>query len=138
MSKRKHAIEAYFQSGVRLHGAGRLQEAESVYRQVLAAAPGHADSLHMLGVIASQCGQPQAALACIDQAIAIKPSTAMFHVNRATALLALRQFDAALDACRQALRFKHNLAEAHQMMGHVLSDLAGPRRLSPAIARHCG
>ena len=40
MSKRKHAIEAYFQSGVRLHGAGRLQEAEQVYRQVLAAAPG--------------------------------------------------------------------------------------------------
>ena len=126
MSKRKHAIEAYFQSGVRLHGAGRLQEAESVYRQVLAAAPGHADSLHMLGVIASQCGQPQAALACIDQAIAIKPATAMFHVNRASALLALGRFDAALEACRQALRFKHNLAEAHQMMGHVRSDLGRP------------
>ena len=126
MSKRKHAIEAYFQSGVRLHSAGRLQEAESVYRQVLAAAPGHADSLHMLGVIASQCGQPQAALACIDQALAIKPTTAMFHVNRASALLALRQLDAALDACQQALRFKPNLAEAHQMMGHVLSDLGRP------------
>ena len=80
----------------------------------------------MLGVIASQCGQPQAAVACIDRAIAIKPSTALFHVNRATALLALRQFDAALDACRQALRFKRNLAEAHQMMGHVLSDLGRP------------
>src|SRR4029077_12246778 len=91
MSKRKHAIEAYFQSGVRLQGAGRLAEAEQVYRQILAAAPGHADSLHMLGVIASQCGQPQAAVACIDQAIAIKPSVAMFHVNRAAALLTLRQ-----------------------------------------------
>ena len=74
MSKRKHAIEAYFQSGLRLHRAGRLQEAEQTYRQVLAAAPGHADSLHMLGVLATQCGQPQAALSCIDQAIAIKPS----------------------------------------------------------------
>ena len=71
MSKRKHAIEAYFQSGVRLQGAGRLAEAEQVYRQILGAAPGHADSLHMLGVIASQCGQPRAAVACIDQAIAI-------------------------------------------------------------------
>src|SRR4051812_4359000 len=89
MSKRKHAIEAYFQSGLRLHGSGRLQEAEKIYREVLAAAPAHADSLHMLGVLASQCGQPQAALACIDQAIAIKPSAALFHVNRASALLAL-------------------------------------------------
>lgn len=123
MSKRKHAIEAYFQSGVRLHGAGRLAEAEQIYRQVLATAPAHADSLHMLGVLASQCGQPQAALACIDQAIAIKPSIALFHVNRANALLALGQLDAALESCRAALRLKRNSAEACQVMGHILSDL---------------
>jgi tetratricopeptide (TPR) repeat protein len=126
MSKRKHAIEAYFQSGVRLQGAGRLAEAEQVYRQVLAAVPGHADSLHMLGVIALQCGQPQAAVACIDQAIAIKPSTAMFHVNRAAALLTLRELDAALAACQAALRLQRNSAEAAQVMGHVLSDLGRP------------
>ena len=93
---------------------------------MLAAAPGHADSLHMLGVLASQCGQPQAALGCIDQAIAIKPSAAMFHVNRASALLALRQLDAALEACQEALRLKRNLAEAYQVLGHVLSDLGRP------------
>jgi tetratricopeptide (TPR) repeat protein len=133
MSKRKHAIEAYFQSGVRLHGSGRLQEAEQVYRQILAAAPGHADSLHMLGVLASQCGQPQAALACIDQAIAIKPTDALFHVNRASALLALGQLDAAQDACREALRLKRNSAEAYQMLGHVLSDLG---RAEEAIAAY--
>jgi tetratricopeptide (TPR) repeat protein len=126
MSKRKHAIEAYFQSGVRLHGAGRLAEAEQVYRQLLAESPRHADSLHMLGVIASQCGQPQAALGCFDQAIASKPSAAMFHVNRAGALLALRRLDAALAACQAALRLQRNLAEACQVMGHVLSDLGRP------------
>jgi tetratricopeptide (TPR) repeat protein len=127
MSKRKHAIESYFQSGLRLHGAGRLREAEEVYRQVLAASPGHADSLHMLGVLATQCGQPQAALSCIDAAIASKPSAALFHVNRAAALLALRQFDAALAACQRALALKRNCAEAHQVMGHVLSDLGRPK-----------
>ena len=133
MSKRKHAIEAYFQSGLRLHRAGRLQEAEQVYRQVLAASPAHADSLHMLGVIATQCGQPEAALSCFDQAIALKPSVAMFHVNRAAALLALRQLDAALAACQQALRLKRNCAEAYQVMGHVLSDLGRPEE---AVAAH--
>lgn len=126
MSKRKHAIEAYFQTGVRLHGAGRLAEAEQVYRRVLAEAPRHADSLHMLGVIASQCGQPEAAVGCIEQAIAIKPSTAVFHVNRAAALLALRRLDDALAACQAALRLQRNSAEAYQVMGHVLSDLARP------------
>jgi tetratricopeptide (TPR) repeat protein len=126
MSKRKHAIDAYFQSGVRLHGSGRLQEAEQVYRQILAAAPGHAESLHMLGVIALQCGQPQPALSCIEQAIAIKPSVAMFHVNRAAALLALRRLDDALAACRTALRTRQSCAEAHQVLGHILSDLGRP------------
>jgi tetratricopeptide (TPR) repeat protein len=126
MSRRKHAIEAHFQSGVRLHGAGRLQDAETVYRQVLAAAPRHADSLHMLGVLASQCGRPEAALACIDQAIAIKPSDAIYHVNRACALLAMRRLDAALATCREALRLKRSCAEAYQVMGHVLSDLGEP------------
>jgi tetratricopeptide (TPR) repeat protein len=126
MSKRKHAIEAYFQSGLRLHRTGRLQEAEHVYRQVLAASPAHADSLHMLGVIATQCGQPEAALTCFDRAIALKPSTAMFHVNRAAALLPLGRFDAALASCQEALRLKRNCAEACQVMGHVLSDLGRP------------
>src|SRR5579872_7253225 len=133
MSKRKHAIEAYFQSGVRLHGAGRLQEAEHIYRQVLASAPAHADSLHMLGVLASQCGQPRAALDCIDRAIAIRPSDALFHVNRAAALLALGQLDAALAACQDALRHKRNCAEAYQTMGHVLSDLG---RAEDAVAAY--
>jgi tetratricopeptide (TPR) repeat protein len=126
MSKRKHAIEAYFQSGVRMHGTGRLKEAEQVYRQVLAAAPGHADSLHMLGVIASQCGQPEAAVACIDRAIALNPSAAMYHVNRANALLALGRLDGAEDGCRTALRLKRNCAEACQVLGHVLCDLGRP------------
>jgi tetratricopeptide (TPR) repeat protein len=133
MSKRKHAIEAHFQSGVRLHGAGRLQEAEEVYRQIIAANPGHADSLHMLGVIASQCGQPEAAVTCIERAIALKPSAALYHVNRASALLALGRLDAAENACQTALKFKRNCAEAYQVLGHVLSDLG---RAEEAVAAY--
>jgi Flp pilus assembly protein TadD len=131
MTQRQHHIEAYFQSGLQLHRTGRLPEAEQVYRQVLAVSPGHADSLHMLGVIATQCGQPQAALDCIDQAIALKPSMAMFHVNRASALMALRLSDAALAACQQAVRLKRNCAEAYQVMGGILSDLG---RVEEAVA----
>ncbi len=126
MSKRKHAIDAHFQSGVRLHSAGRLPEAEQVYRQIIASAPGHADSFHMLGVIASQCSQPEAAVACIDRAIALKPSAALFHVNRASALLALGKLDAAENGCLTALGLKRNCAEAYQVLGHVLSDLGRP------------
>jgi tetratricopeptide (TPR) repeat protein len=133
MSTRKHALEVQFQNGARLHAAGRLHEAEQVYRQVLAAAPNHADSLHLLGVVALQSGHPQPALTYIDQAIALRPTTAAYHVNRANALLALRQIDAAIAAAREALRLKRSSAEAHMTLGHALSD-AG--QLDAAIAAY--
>jgi protein O-GlcNAc transferase len=37
--------------------AGRLQEAEQIYRQILAVEPNHADVWHLLGVIAHQMGR---------------------------------------------------------------------------------
>jgi len=126
MSKRKHAIEEAFQHAARLHAAGRLPEAEQLYRQILAAMPRHADSLHGLGVLALQAGEPQAAVACIDQAIAVQPSAAMYHVNRAASLHALGRPDDALAACREALRHKRNCAEAYQALGHIESDLGRP------------
>jgi tetratricopeptide (TPR) repeat protein len=122
MNRPMQSIDAYYQNAVKLHGAGRLPEAEQAYRHVLAIQPSHADAQHMLGVLASQCGQPQAALACLDRAIALKPSAPMFHVNRAAALLALGQLDSAEAACRAALRLKRNCAEAFQVLGHVLTD----------------
>src|SRR5580698_11293240 len=112
MSKRKHQIEAYFRHGQQLLAAGRLAEAEQLYRQLLAAAPDHADSLDMLGVVALQAGQPGAALGWFDRAIALHPlppgsatqsatlAVALYYVHRAHALLALGRPDDALAACQ--------------------------------------
>jgi tetratricopeptide (TPR) repeat protein len=143
MSKRKHQIEAAFQQMQRLHAAGRLAEAEQGYRQILAAAPLHADTLHMLGVLALQTGHPAPALTYTERAIGQKPSVAIYHVNRANALLALQRPQEAEAACHEALRLKRNSAEAQQTLGHALSDLGRPEaaaaayrealRLNPAL-----
>ena len=43
------------------HQAGRLGQAEAIYRQILSHQPNHPDALHMLGVLAHQMNQNDAA-----------------------------------------------------------------------------
>ena len=52
------------------HRAGRLAEAERGYRGILQREPGHADSLHLLGVIALQSGDFTSALSLVQRCIA--------------------------------------------------------------------
>ena len=48
---------------------------EQFYRQILTTAPNHADSLHMLGVLALQTARHAEALFYLDQAIARQPTS---------------------------------------------------------------
>ena len=47
-------IEQAIEIALAHHRAGRLAEAETLYRQVLSLVPGHAEVLHLLGVLAGQ------------------------------------------------------------------------------------
>ncbi len=127
MSHANRQIDTHLQHGKRLHGAGRLAEAEQVYQQVLTIAPTHPEALNMMGALVLQRGQPAQALGWIDQAIAMsgsmpKAPVADFHVHRAHALLALGRATDAASAGRVALQLRRNSAEAHQVLGHALSD----------------
>jgi hypothetical protein len=50
-------IEQAIQIALASHQAGRLDEAERIYQQVLQAQPVHPDALHLLGLIACQGGR---------------------------------------------------------------------------------
>jgi tetratricopeptide (TPR) repeat protein len=59
------------------HRAGRLGEAERLYRGILDREPGHVESLHRLGLVASQTGHGQAAEGLIRRAIAAGDARAL-------------------------------------------------------------
>ena len=83
------------------HRAGRTTEAERLYREVLAASPGHPDALHLLGVIALQGGRPAEAVDLIGQAVAGDPTSPLLHANLGHARHAVGQTrDAALSFAR--------------------------------------
>ena len=64
---RRHGRQAVRHSrtlrvGLTHHQAGRLDRAEALYRKIHLAEPEHADALHLLGVLAFQCGKMTTAL----------------------------------------------------------------------------
>jgi tetratricopeptide (TPR) repeat protein len=124
-------VQELFTDALRHHQAGRLNDAERLYRQVLAVDPRHADSLHLLGVIAHQIGRHDLAVELISKAIAINAKDASYHSNLGLAHEAQGKLDEAVACYRQALVLKPVFAEAHNNLGIALRKQG---RLNEAIA----
>jgi predicted O-linked N-acetylglucosamine transferase (SPINDLY family) len=80
----------------------RYSDAESAMLEILAADPGQADALSMLGHVYMRRLQFDAALDYFDEALTRGGDSAPAHANRAGALLALGRYAEALAASRQA------------------------------------
>jgi len=107
---------------------GRIADAERSVRQALSIDPRHADSLHLLGVIAGFADQPQVSLELFDRAIAQSPNFASAHANRGVALTSLGRADEALASFRKALELDPDHVHGNFALGNALDgrgDLAG-------------
>jgi predicted O-linked N-acetylglucosamine transferase (SPINDLY family) len=124
-------LDAALQLALQHHNAGRLREAEAIYRQVLAYQPGHAPALYLLGVLAHQVGQNEQALALLDRALAADPSVADYHFHRARVCEALGRPDEAVAGYRQALALRPNYPDAWNNLGSLLAQQG---RLTEAVA----
>lgn len=115
------------------HQAGRLKEAEGLYRQLLAADRYDADTLHLLGMVQMQLGDPAAAVQTISGAISINPANAAYHGNLGLAYKALGDLDQTIAAFTKAAALCPDIAEAHFNLGAVLQERG---RLPEAIAAY--
>jgi len=124
-----------FQTATEHHRAGRLGQAEPLYRQVLAQEPNHADALNQLGYLLYQTGRYQEALHLIGRAIDGDPSIAEYHNNLGLALAALDLTDRAIAAYRQAAALNPDLPEIHNNLGNTL-EAVGQLDQAVAAFRH--
>ncbi|NTU58115.1 MAG: tetratricopeptide repeat protein [Chlorobiaceae bacterium] len=106
-----------------LHQMGQLDQARLRYEQILRIQPDHFDSLHLLGVIASQRQNHRLAIELISRAIEIYPHNAAFHYNQAIAFHGLGQFEAAVEAYDKAIAIRADYADAWSNRGNALKDL---------------
>lgn len=114
------------------HGAGRLDAAQGLYQQLLAADPDHPDALHLLGVLQAQRGRHDEAAALIARAIAAHPDEAMFHNNLGNVCVERGLFDEAEMHFMHAIELDPGRLDALNNLGVLLSrrgDAAGAEKL---------
>ncbi|MDD5250924.1 MAG: tetratricopeptide repeat protein [Rhodocyclaceae bacterium] len=125
------AVDALLAAALAHHQAGRAALAEGLYRQVLAAAPDHAEALHLLGVLLHQRGEHADAMTLMRRALRAGPGVAKYHNNLGSALNALKESSEALACFRQAIALQPDYADAHYNQGVALTELG---RLDAAAA----
>ena len=115
-----------FQQGFALHRQGRLDEAEAVYRRVLASQPAHFGALHFTGLIYYQRGALTEAAEWIGRALAVNPTSPEAHSNLGLALLDLKRPEEALASHERSLKLKPDLPDTLNNRGNALQALNRP------------
>jgi len=95
-------IEQALQQGIAAHKAGKLEEAEQLYRAILQSQPAHPDVNHNLGVIAVSVNKADVALPLFKTALEANPKIELFWLSYIDTLIKEKQFDNAKQALKQA------------------------------------
>jgi tetratricopeptide (TPR) repeat protein len=104
------------------HRAGRIAEAEGIYRQLISREPKNARVLDLLGVLLLQTGQLDLSAAFLRRAIAADPNHANYHCNLGSCLRRLGKSEQAIAEFRDAIRLNPALAVAHNNLGISLAE----------------
>jgi protein O-GlcNAc transferase len=129
------ALRQIFEQGLGLHRAGRLDQAEAAYRQVLRADAGNFPALHMLGFLKAQQGRYDDAITLLNKALKKNPRDAAALGHYAHALMAAQRLGEALAAFDRVLAVQPNNFEALYNRGVILSQMQRPAEAIAALDR---
>jgi protein O-GlcNAc transferase len=84
-------LDQALQQAISHHRAGRLPDAERLYRAILQTQPHHPDANHNLGLLAAQVGKFAAALPFLKIALEANPAQGQYWLSYAETLLKVGQ-----------------------------------------------
>lgn len=116
----KNAAFDLLHRAIEHHQAGRLAQAEGLYREILAQVPDCSDALHYLGVIAHQRGHHDVAVGLISRAAILAPGDPAIHSNLGEACRQLNRLDEAVASFRRALALQPDYPQALSNLGNAL------------------
>jgi predicted O-linked N-acetylglucosamine transferase (SPINDLY family) len=104
------------------HEAGKLDQAEALYRKAMEADPEHADALHLLGLVALQRGEFESAIELIERALPELNDLPEVHLNLGNALRGVGRLAEAVDCYRRAIALDPGYGMAHSNLAHALNE----------------
>jgi protein O-GlcNAc transferase len=114
------------------HRQGRLDEAERLYGRLLEDDPEHFDALNRLAIVAMQRGEFEKALARIDRALRVTPTSAAATLNKGSILVALKRHVEALAAYDRALELDSDDPDTHYNRANLLKEMGRPGQALPS------
>ena len=115
------------------HRAGRLEDAERLYRAVLAAAPDCAEAHVDLALALWSRGKADEALIHCRRGLALAPAYAEGHCQLGDLMAFQNRLGEAEASYRRAIASKPDFAEAHNNLGNVLLQMG---RLDEAVGSY--
>jgi Tfp pilus assembly protein PilF len=116
------ALEAALQQAFAHQRAGRLSEAERIYRSILQARPDHPGVSNNLGLALKDQGRLDEAAATFRRMLALRPDDPLAHCNLGNVLRLQGALDEAAGCYRRAIALKPDMALAHKNLGTVLCE----------------
>jgi tetratricopeptide (TPR) repeat protein len=137
--KAQMTLQALYEQALGSHKQGELAAAESLYREILVAAPGSFSARHMLGVLKAQQGDTAEALELLAAAVTQKPNAADALFNYGNVLRVAGRTDDALAAYDRALAARSDYPVARIARAELLNaggnDLREAGQYDKALAR---
>jgi tetratricopeptide (TPR) repeat protein len=121
-------IARWFNAALAHQRAGRASDAERACRQILSVDPGHAQTLHLLGLIEHQCSRSDRAIEHIRAAIARNGEDPAFHHNLGNILRARDRTIEALACYERALALAPNSVDSLYNLGNLYHELGRPEQ----------
>ncbi len=126
-------LQSLLQNAIGHHKAGRLAEAETLYRQARVAAPRSFDVLHLSGLLAYQQGRVPDAIDLLTRAHKLENKSAVCEMRLALALLSAKRTAEAEKHLRHAVEVKPDFHEGWDNLAYCLKI---QDRLAEAITCH--
>ncbi|HLH97369.1 MAG TPA: tetratricopeptide repeat protein [Xanthobacteraceae bacterium] len=129
-------LDAALQQAFAHHQAGRLGDAEQIYRRILQVVPDHPGISNNLGLALKDQGRLEEAAAVFRRLIAVRPDDALAHCNLGNVLRGQNKLAQAADEYRHAIARKPDMAIAHKNLGTVLCESGLLEQSFAAFRRH--